>query len=132
MATGTTIRVTGLTEALRDLRATPAKLLPALGRALHAEVQPIFDRSQQLVPVDTSALQQSGKLHESVISGDTVSQEISYGDAATAHYAEVVHEDLAARHAPGKTAKFAEIPFLEGAKGMAERVGVRVAKDIGA
>ncbi len=131
MATNSGITVTGLTEALRDIRAARATVLPALGRALYAEAEPVFDRSQDLVPVDTSALQQSGALHQPVISGNMVSQEISYGDATTAHYAEKVHEDLSVRHMPGRQAKFAEVPFVEGAKGLGERVGARVAREIG-
>lgn len=132
MATSSGIAITGLTEALRGLRATRAQLLPALGRALHAEAAPVFDRSQDLVPVDTSALQRSGALHQPEIGGNSVSVEISYGDAATADYAEKVHEDLSVRHMPGRQAKFAELPFVEGAKGMGERVGARVAREIGA
>ncbi len=131
MATGNTIQITGLTEALRGLRATRAQLLPAIGRALHAEAAPVFDRSQDLVPVDTTALQKSGELHNPEVSGNSVSVAISYGDAATADYAEKVHEDLSVRHMPGRQAKFAEVPFVEGAKGLGERVGARVAREIG-
>ncbi len=131
MATGTTGQVTGIDAALRDLRTTRAKFLPALGRALYAEAAPVFDRSQDLVPVDTSALQKSGELHKPEVSGNSVSVEISYGDAATADYAERQHEDLSIRHMPGRMAKFLEIPFVEGAKGMGERVGARVAREIG-
>lgn len=132
MAVSKTITITGLDEALRGIRSTRATLLPALGRALHAEAEPVFDRSQDIVPVLTEELKKSGELHNPVIAGNSVSVELSYGNAATADYAEVVHEDLGMRHMPGKTAKFAEIPFLEGAKGMGERVGARVAREIGA
>lgn len=131
MATSGGITVTGITEALRGIRSMRAQMLPALGRALHAEAEPVFDRAQDLVPVDTSALQQSGKLHQPAIGGNSVSVEISYGDAGV-EYAAVVHEDLSVRHMPGKTAKFAEVPFVEGAKGLGERVGARVAREIGA
>ncbi len=131
MAVGKTVEITGLNEALRGIRATRATLLPALGRALHDEAEPVFARSQELVPVDTTALQKSGELHKPEVSGNSVSVAISYGDAATADYAEKVHEDLSVRHMPGRMAKFLEVPFVEGAKGMGERVGARVAREIG-
>ncbi len=130
MATSGGIAITGITEALRDIRAARATVLPALGRALYAEAAPVFDRSQDLVPVDTSALQQSGALHKPEIAGNSVSVEISYGDAGV-EYAAVVHEDLSVRHMPGRQGKYLEVPFVEGAKGMGERVGARVAREIG-
>lgn len=131
MATGGGITITGLTEALRGIRSTRAQMLPALGRALHAESESVFLRSIELVPVDTGVLLESGELHDPEIDGHSVSVELSYGDEYTDHYAEKIHEDLSLAHKPGKTAKFLEVPFLEGAKGMGERVGARVAREIG-
>jgi len=132
MATGTTIVIEGLTTARRDVRAARARVLPALGRALHAEAEPVFARSQELVPVLTEELKKSGELHQPEIGGTDVSVELSYGNAATELYAERVHEDLEMPHKPGKKAKFLEEPFVVGAKGLGERVGARVAREIGA
>ncbi len=131
MAVTQGIQITGLDAALRGIRTTRARLLPALGRALHAEAAPVFDRSQDLVPVDTKELKKSGELHEPVIDGNSVSVELSYGNAATAEYAERIHEDLEMNHPRGGKAKFLEEPFLEGESGMGERVGARVAREIG-
>ncbi len=130
MATGMTSQVTGIDAALRDLRAMRAKFPAALGRALHAETQPIFDRSQEVVPVDKGPLEASGKLHDPVISGDTASVEMAYGNAGV-DYAVIVHEDLATRHASGKQAKYAEAAVVEGAKGMDDRLAARAAREIG-
>lgn len=130
MAITQSIQITGLAEALRGLRATRAQLLPALGRALHAEAEPVFVRSQDLVPVDTTALQQSGELHKPEINGNSVSVEISYGNSGV-EYAAAVHEDLAMRHKAPTKAKYLEEPFMAAEKGMGERVGARVAREIG-
>lgn len=127
---GGIVMITGLDAALRDVRATRAELLPALGKALYAEAEAPFNRSQEIVPVDTAALKDSGRRHRPVIEGSSVSVELSYGGPGL-DYTERQHEDLSIRHAPGKSAKFLEIPFLEAASGMAERIGQRVAREIG-
>lgn len=128
MATG--ITVVGIDAALRGLRGTRAALMPAFGRAMQAEGEAVFARTQELVPVDTTALQKSGVLHSPEIGATTASIAISYGNEQV-DYALAVHEDLAAKHTPGKSAKYVEIAVVEGAKGMAERIGARVAREIG-
>lgn len=128
MATGITI--VGIDAALRGLRGTRAALMPAFERALQAEGEAVFARTQELVPVDTTALQKSGVLHKPEIAGATASIAISYGNEQV-DYALVVHEDLAAKHKAPTQAKFVEGPVVESAKGMAARVGARVAREIG-
>ncbi len=130
MASGTIVTVTGLDAALRDVRATRAELLPALGRALRDEAGPVMAASQALVPVDTSALKQTGTVHEPEIRGAAVSVELTYGGGGV-DYAAKVHEDLGMRHPRGGQAKFLEQPFLEAANGLGERVGARVVRAIG-
>lgn len=128
---GMSIQVTGLDAALRDLRATRQQLLPTLGRALHEEAKPVMQVSQdRYVPVDKGDLKASGTVHEPEIRGDSVSVELTYGGPGI-EYAEVVHEDLTMRHPNGGSAKFLELPFLERANGMGERVGARAAREIG-
>ena len=62
-------------------------------------------QSQKVVPVDTSALKNSARTRVEGTGFDTqVSVEYS------THYAIFVHEDLTARHAPGKQAKYLEEP----------------------
>ncbi len=129
MATGI-VTVTGLDAALRDVRAARADLLPALGRGLYWEAQPVMQRSQGLVPVDEGDLRDTGTVHDPEASGATVSVELTYGGGAV-DYAERVHEDLSMRHPRGGQAKFLEQPFLEAANGMGERVGALAAREIG-
>ena len=71
-----------------------------------AALQPTFDESQEIVPVKTGALKESGYL-ESV--GSQV--EIGYGRGGDPEYAPIVHEDLEAHHAPPTQAKFLQQPL---------------------
>jgi len=64
--------------------------------------------SQKIVPVETSNLKGSATTR-AVGQGKKVEVLVGYGAA----YAVFVHEDLEARHKPGKTAKFLERPLRE-------------------
>jgi len=69
----------------------------------------LLRESKKIVPVDTNALRTSGiatKQH----GGWRTTIIISYSTS----YAIYVHEDLNARHAKGKSAKFLEKPFRTG------------------
>jgi hypothetical protein len=82
-------------------RAAPHMAQIAIAEAL----QPVWDESQRLVPVDTSALKQSGVFNRG---GDVI--EMSYGNYATP-YAWIVHERMDVHHDPPTQAKFLEQPF---------------------
>lgn len=128
MPTG--VAVVGIDAALRGLRGARAALMPAFERALQAEGEAVFARTQELVPVDTTALKKSGVLHKPEIGATTASIAISYGNDEV-DYALVVHEDLVAKHKAPTQAKYVEIPVIEASKGMAARVGARVGREIG-
>ena len=64
--------------------------------------------SQKIVPVDTGLLRNSAASRVEG-SGMKVKAVVSYGT----DYAVYVHEDLEARHKPGKTAKYLEKPMRE-------------------
>jgi len=64
--------------------------------------------SQKLVPIDTGVLRESANTREEGV-GFNVAVIVSYG----ANYALYVHEDLEARHKPGKSAKYLEKPLRE-------------------
>ncbi len=84
----------------------------ALSQAVFMEAQSVLNESKKIVPVDTGVLKNSGKVEKPTIREAGVSVEVTYGGAA-APYALIVHEDLNARHAPGKSAKYLEIPALQ-------------------
>lgn len=84
----------------------------ALTQALFMEANEVLNASKRIVPVDTGALKNSGRVEQPKITPRDVSVEITYGGAA-APYALYVHEDPDASHAPGKTFKFLEKPARE-------------------
>jgi hypothetical protein len=65
--------------------------------------------SQELVPVQTGNLRNSGRVQSSGSGFQTITEVGYFG----VNYAVKVHEDLEARHAPGKQAKFLEQPARE-------------------
>jgi hypothetical protein len=96
-------------------------------RALRNEAQEAFAASQDEVPVDTSALKQSGRIRPEVgvfERGDEVYVELSYGSTAV-DYAAAVHERLDAYHAHGKS-KYLEGPMLRQVNGIAGRIADKV------
>ena len=93
----------------------------AMGQAIYAEAALALLESKELVPVDTSALKQSGNLRPISVQGNAVEVVIGYGGVA-APYAVEVHENLEARHKPGKSAKFLEIPVKRRVAGLGTRI----------
>lgn len=76
--------------------------------AIRFGLQPIFDESQRLVPVDTGDLKRSGFIEvRTTVSGNT-SAAIGYGRYGRPNYAGFVHERMDLRHAPPTQAKFLE------------------------
>lgn len=71
--------------------------------------------SQKIVPVDSGVLRDSARPIPSGTGFDTEVR-VTYNT----HYAVYVHEDLNARHKPGKTAKYLEIPARTGRKKMSQ------------
>jgi ribosomal protein L25 (general stress protein Ctc) len=93
----------------------------AMGQAIYAEAALALLESKEIVPVDTSALKQSGNLKPLRVEGNAVEVVIGYGGVA-APYAVDVHENLEARHQPGKSAKFLEIPVKRRVAGLGTRI----------
>lgn len=115
------IEITGEAELRAALRRAASRGPDLLDRALYEEATLIFNESQRLVPVRDGILQGSG-----VVEGPRNNEVlIGYGGAA-ASYALRVHEDLEARHAPGRTAKYLERPFNEAQTGLQARLAQRV------
>lgn len=99
----------------------------AAAKALRNEGQEAFAESQMEVPVDTSALKQSGRLLPDTgvyQKGNEVSVVIGYGGTAL-DYAIYVHEDLTAHHPHGK-AKYVEDPINRQRIGIESRIADKV------
>ncbi len=81
----------------------------ATPEAIRFGLQPIFDESQRLVPVDTGRLKRSGYLQVRTEGrSGRVRAEIGYGLAGKPFYAGFVHEILSFKHAAPTQAKFLE------------------------
>ncbi len=80
--------------------------------ALVAGLKPIFDVSQDLVPVDKGNLKKSGFLETGTFRGNPVAV-IGYGRGNNPEYTIFVHEDLDASHKSPTQAKFLQQPFQE-------------------
>jgi hypothetical protein len=119
-----------LQNAIKSIDSPEKKT--AMGRTMYANATAILNESKELVPVDTAALKDSGRVELPNVSPDGISVEITYGGAA-APYALFVHEDMTMDHSPSKPtavtgrprrgqAKFLEIPVTENAEKFFKRV----------
>lgn len=100
--------------------------------AIRFGLQPIFDESQRLVPVDTSRLKDSGyvEVRTEGRSG-RVRAEIGYGLYGKPHYAGIVHERLDVRHAGATQAKYLEAAINSHIGTFVRRVALHVQKRTG-
>ena len=97
-------------HGIRNLRQSSMELRPTMKKSLNRTMQEVFEESQQLVPTDTGALKESGKIEQYVPeAGSKPAVAITYGNDLV-DYALIVHEDLQAHHNVGQ-AKFLEVPF---------------------
>jgi len=83
------------------------QVVGATPQAITEALQPIYDLSQQYVPVDTHALEESAFIEtRQGVAGPKVV--IGYAKSGHPWYAAYVHENLEMRHREGKYAKFLE------------------------
>ena len=116
--------------------------LPAhLGGAIREIAEEVMTASQELVPVDLSALKNSKVIGSIVRSGQDVSITMGYGGQAAA-YAEAVHEHPSDHSpaswaggvnwkTPGTGPKFLERPVIEAQRTFADDVGDRIKTRLG-
>ncbi len=97
---------TGVNEVIRNLRKAGALLANEVGVNLKKAGLFLQGKSQEIVPVDLGPLKNSAFTRAE---GKGFKTDVRVG--YTMEYAPYVHEDLEARHKPGKTAKFLENPM---------------------
>lgn len=78
---------------------------------VHNALVPVFDKSQEYVPVRSGELKQSGQLNVTS-AGDKVVGEITYGNPI-AWYAALVHEYVWLNHEPPTRAKYLQSALEE-------------------
>lgn len=105
----------GMDAFLANLqRLQAAALDPAGVAAVKAGLQPIYDRSQGYVPVDTSTLKASGQVVEPEVEGATVAGAVSYGNEDTVTtWKNVGYEIFVEFGTSHKTYEIPSNPFLE-------------------
>lgn len=104
--------IRGTENLLKALLVSGDEVVREVGRFLYYEATQVFDRSQDIVPIDTGALRSSGMVNQPEVEGAEVSVTVQYGGAA-APYAVIQHENLEYNHAPPTQAKYLETPLVE-------------------
>jgi hypothetical protein len=110
-----------------------ARAKEAAAMAVFEEATDIMEKpngARDQAPVDTSALRESGKVLEPVITGSSVSVTIGFGDSAIP-YAHRQHEELEWRHPKHGKAKYLEDPINEAMPGFLDRIAARVRAILG-
>ena len=98
--------------------------------ALVFGIQPVFDLSQELVPIDTGDLKASGFIEtRETSSGAQVF--VGYGRHGRPFYAGFVHERLDVRHAAGKQAKFLQAAVDQRIDDFSRRVALYMKRNAG-
>ena len=146
------VRVTGLDDIRRLIRANDRKVRAATGRAITAEVVELGRRADELIPMDTGNLRNSQilKLPPPLGHSRSIVGSVEYGGTA-APYALKQHEDLELWHPPkppgkskvgskqgtgpvapgqGRGPKFLEFPFKRQQKRFSARLAARVNRDL--
>lgn len=114
----------------QNVKKTIDRIEQVTPEALVFGVQPIFDLSQELVPVDTGDLKASGFIEtRDTASGPSVF--VGYGRFGKPFYAGFVHERLDLRHAAGKQAKFLEAAVNERLGDFTRRVALYIQRETG-
>jgi hypothetical protein len=92
--------VSGITVTLNGVEQLKAKIAAAvpaarqnIKAALYQFAEEVMTASKEVVPVDTGALMNSGKVMPPEEDGDTVTVTLGYGDESVG-YAVYVHEDM--------------------------------------
>lgn len=123
------VKVSGVREVTANMRRSANGAQSGAARAARRTAQTILDESQIIVPVQTGSLLNSGHTTEHMLSTG-ISVSVSYGSASgirdSREYSVYVHEDLNKKHAPGKSAKYLEIPFVRNAAGFLKNMHISV------
>lgn len=98
------------------------QLEEAASRGLKLAAEHVLKESRTEVPIQEGTLERSG-----VASVDGLKAAVSYDTS----YAQRVHEDMTARHDPGRKAKFLEDPLAREAQTCMEIIAAEVRKEVG-
>lgn len=106
------VRVTGISSVITKLRRAHSTIASGFAKGLKEAGLKLQRESQKIVPVDTSDLKGSANTRNVGGKGFDADVVVSYNT----EYAVYVHEDMNAKHKPGKSAKYLEKPARENKK----------------
>lgn len=120
-------------------RALGRSTVEAASRRLKQMAEAIMTKSKELVPVDTSALKNSGVVMDPEVGSGKVTVTLGYGGPA-APYAIPVHEippppaesvgGRSAVHQPPTTWKYLELPVLQAAASLEKQLGTALREEL--
>jgi len=113
------IHITGMSKVLANLKKSTLTTAAGVERGLKDAGLFLQRESQKIVPVDTSNLK--GGAFTRNVGGKGFDANVVVGYVAD--YAVAVHEDLQAKHKPGKQAKYLEQPAREKKDEVIEIIG---------
>lgn len=123
------VTITGLDQLTARLNQLAQQLPEAVGRELYRDMAGVMAESQQIVPVDTGALRDSGEVDRPETSGGNVSVSLHYGGGSV-DYALIQHERLDYHHPNGGSAKFLEVPLHQWADAGPQAVVERAVRQV--
>ena len=105
------VRITGMSQVLSNMKTATKDIGLDIGRRLKTAGLFVQRESQKIVPVDLGNLHNTARTDNIGGKGFKADVVVHYGTGAD--YAVYVHENLDARHKPGKRAKYLEAIFRE-------------------
>lgn len=113
-------------EMAQRLRRSFKQYPKAAGEALQSEAESILAASQVVVPVETGALKETGRVTQAEIAGGEIAVAVTYGDESV-QYAAAAHET-----ADGAAHKYLERPLRSALQGMKTRLADRIKSEVSA
>jgi hypothetical protein len=124
------ITLKGAAELIAKFERLGGEMDDIAASALYQEAEKIMtDSKENYVPVRDNVLRSSGYVDDPEINADGISIEMGYGGAA-ADYAVIQHENLDFKHGGGKSAKYLEKPLMEAERGLTQRVGLKMRREL--
>lgn len=121
--------IKGLDVALAKLSKFKGRIEQIAKSELFKEGEGVMAMSKEaFVPVDQGPLRASGQVDPPVVSGNSVTVTLGYGNSAV-DYATIVHEDLNAFHPGGGQAKYLEEPLKMAIPGVKSRMGSAMVRE---
>lgn len=124
MAKPFAVNITGVQEVINKLAESGRITGERLAQRMVVAGVFIQKESQKIVPIKTSVLKNSAYTRN--VGGPGFDADIVVGYIP--HYAVYVHENLQAKHAPGKEAKYLENPIKRNQKRILNILGQRLLK----